>query len=259
MADVAWANFSTRNTSISGAETIADLWGARGRFEDEDLTDLPPAAQAYLRHAIAPGAVLASSVKLHMHGHIKMKRWHRFTATEIIHRDREYAWQARSSIFGVPVYGFDGLLGGKSSAHWRAFGFLPLSGSSGGAKTRSATGRAIAESVWLPSSLCSGNVRWTALTERNPHAYIVANDRWAALELSIDDAGALKSFSVMRWGLAGGESYHYHPFGAIVEAEGTFNGYTIPTQLRMGYFVGTPHFERHGEFLRVTIDSAAFV
>jgi hypothetical protein len=47
-------------------------------------------------------------------------------------------------------------------------------------------------------------------------------------------------------------------FGGIVEAESAFEGYTIPTGLRVGWYVGTPRFDRDGEFFRVTIDSALF-
>ena len=42
-------------------------------------------------------------------------------------------------------------------------------------------------------------------------------------------------------------------FGGIIEEEGTFCGYTIPTRLRIGWYFGTERFESEGEFFRVTI------
>jgi len=47
-------------------------------------------------------------------------------------------------------------------------------------------------------------------------------------------------------------------FGGILEAEGTFEGCTIPTRIRAGWYFGTDRFETDGEFFRATIDQAAF-
>ncbi|GBE74174.1 MAG: hypothetical protein ACK4YL_09535 [Microcystis sp.] len=51
---------------------------------------------------------------------------------------------------------------------------------------------------------------------------------------------------------------HYVDFGGIIEEEGTFCGYTIPTRLRIGWYFGTERFESEGEFFRVTIDDAIY-
>ncbi len=47
-------------------------------------------------------------------------------------------------------------------------------------------------------------------------------------------------------------------FGGVAEEERRFGGYTIPTRLRVGWYVGTDRFEPAGEFFRVTIDDAAY-
>jgi len=57
-------------------------------------------------------------------------------------------------------------------------------------------------------------------------------------------------------GLPEGTEYHYADFGGFVESESTFGGYTIPTQLNIGWYFGTGSFESEGEFLRVKIDHA---
>jgi hypothetical protein len=44
-------------------------------FGADQVAGLPEAARRYLRHAIAPGARLASAVRLRMHGEIKLRRW----------------------------------------------------------------------------------------------------------------------------------------------------------------------------------------
>jgi len=47
-------------------------------------------------------------------------------------------------------------------------------------------------------------------------------------------------------------------FGGIVEEEGTFGGYTIPTRLRVGWHFHEGRFGPDGEFFRVTVDAAMF-
>ncbi len=42
-------------------------------------------------------------------------------------------------------------------------------------------------------------------------------------------------------------------FGGVVEAEKTFGDYTIPTQLRLGWFFDSERFESEGEFFRCTL------
>ena len=69
------------------------------------------------------------------------------------------------------------------------------------------------------------------------------------LGLTIDDRGRPQAFSLQRWGNLGGAEFHYADFGGVVEGEGTFAGYTIPTRLRVGWYFGTDRFEREGEFL----------
>ncbi len=55
-----------------------------------------------------------------------------------------------------------------------------------------------------------------------------------------------------------GGSFRAVDFGGVAEDEQTFGGYTIPTRLRVGWYVGSPQFEPAGQFFRVTIDDARY-
>lgn len=79
-----------------------------------------------------------------------------------------------------------------------------------------------------------------------------------AKPFSIDRTGRLKTFKLPRWGNPDGTEFHYVDFGGIVEDEGTFSGYTIPTRLRVGWYFDSERFESEGEFFRVTIDDAIY-
>ena len=53
-------------------------------------------------------------------------------------------------------------------------------------------------------------------------------------------------------------NYHYADFGILAEEENTFDGYTIATRLRAGWYSGTGRFGSEGEFFRATIDDAKY-
>jgi hypothetical protein len=60
------------------------------------------------------------------------------------------------------------------------------------------------------------------------------------------------------WGNPEGGEFHDAPFGGVVEKEGTFAGYMIPTCVRSGWHFGTNRFEPDGEFFRAPVDDAKF-
>jgi len=226
-------------------------------FDPADVAHLPEPAQRYLAHAIAPKTPLASAVRLRMHGSIKLKRWHPFTAEQVILRDRGMIWRAKVRVAGATMRGFDCFLDGAGTMQWKLCGLLPLVRASGPDITRSSAGRFAAESVWLPSLLCSDRVAWQpgdASTAR-AHFAIDAHDEDLALTLS---GGALQSVALARWGNPDGGNFREVEFGAAIDQEATFGGYTIPVRLRVGWYFGTGRFENEGKFFQATIDDAVY-
>ncbi len=124
--------------------------------------------------------------------------------------------------------------------------------------TRSAAGRVNIESLWLPSVLCGDDVLWTDSENTHLHAHFSAHHETAEIDYLVDERGALRSVNMPRWGNPEGGESHYTNFGGIVEGEGTFAGYTIPTRMRVGWHFGTDKFESEGEFFRVTVDDAVY-
>jgi hypothetical protein len=243
-------------------EGLEELWesapAGQRAFLSSQLSGLPEAARLYLGHAIASGSKLASAVRLRMHGEIKLGRWFPFEAEQVMRSDRGMIWSARVSMRGMPVRGSDRLLDGEGGMRWKLLGIIPVMTASGPDITRSAAGRLAGESVWLPSTLCGENVSWSAPELLRPRARFTVQGEKAELALCIDGSGRLKSLKFPRWGNPGGGGFRYVDFGGLVEEEGTFGGYTIPTRLRVGWYFGTDRFEREGEFFRATIDSAEY-
>jgi len=252
----------TSDATLTRKPSIDGLWNAvrsgQRAFRSDQLSGLTEAARRYFEHAIAPGAPLASAVRLRMHGEIKLERWLPFTAEQVIHWGHSMIWNATVRMNGMPIRGFDRLVDGEGAMRWKLFGIVPIMTASGPDITRSAAGRVMAESVWLPSVLCGDDVSWGAQDSFHPHARLTVQDEPGELVLAIDAQGRLTTLTLPRWGNPGGAAFQYVDFGGVAEEEGRFGGYTIPTRLRVGWYVGTDRFEADGEFFRVTIDDAAY-
>ena len=227
-------------------------------FDPDAIAHLPAPAQRYLAHAIAPEAPLAAAVRLRMHGTIRLrKRWHPFTAEQVIVRGRGMVWRAKVKFAGTTIRGFDCFLDGEGAMRWKLAGVLPLIYAAGPDVTRSSAGRFAAESVWLPSLFCSEHVSWQADDGSVAHARFAVDthDEDVALTLS---GGALQSVALSRWGNPDGGSFRDVEFGAAVDQEATFDGYTIPARIRVGWYFGSDRFDTEGQFLQATVDSAVY-
>ena len=242
--------------------SLDELWQstppAEQAFGLSHIVGLPDAARRYLEHAIALGTRLASAVRLQMHGEIKLKRWFTFTAEQVIRWDRGMIWRATIRMYGIPIRGFDRVINGQGEMRWKLLGIIPVMTASGPDITRSAAGRIAAETLWLPSVFCREDVTWAAPDSVRAHACLAVEGERAEVEFTIDGVGRLESVKLKRWGNPDGAEYHYADFGGFAQSEGAFDGYTIPTDLHVGWHLGTERFESEGEFFRCKIDHAEF-
>lgn len=242
--------------------SVDELWRSAAEaadiFPPPAFDRLPDLARRYLRHAVAPGTRLATAVRLRMHGHIKLQRWLPFNAEQVIHRERGMIWRARARVSGIPVRGYDRLVDGAGEMRWRLMGILPVMSAAGPDIARSAAGRMIGESMWLPSMLCDARVAWSQIDDRHLSARVTVRPETADLVLEVDESGALRSVELARWGNPGEQPFHYVDFGGVVEEEKSFAGFTIPARLRGGWHFGGGDFADDGEFFHAEIDDARF-
>lgn len=243
--------------------SLNELWNSAPTsdrpFNSQLLTELPAAARRYLERAIAPGTLLASAVRLWMHGNIKLgQKWYPFSGEEVICWNRGMIWRATTWMQGLPIWGSDYVVDGVGSARWKLLGLFPVMQASGQDVSRSGLGRMQGEAVWLPAVFCHPDVTWTALNGSEVQANFVTLEQPVQLTLSLDEQGLLTQAKFDRWGNPDGGEYHYEAFGVRVQESGTFGGYTIPTQIQAGWFFGSDRFESEGEFFRCTIDNAIY-
>jgi uncharacterized protein DUF6920 len=242
--------------------SLDELWNAAQHgervFDPAQLQTIPDEARRFLQHAIASGTPLATAVRLKMHGEIKLKGWLPFHAEQVISWKRGMIWRAAVRMHGISIRGGDTYLDGQGAMRWRLFGIIPVVNASGPDITKSAAGRVNIESIWIPSVLCDVETSWTALENSHFQARFTAHHETAEIDYATDENGRLQSVSMPRWGNPEGAKFHLVSCGGFVEQEATFDGYTIPTRMRVGWYFGTDRFEPEGEFFRVTIDEANY-
>jgi hypothetical protein len=110
--------------------------------------------------------------------------------------------------------------------------------------------------MWIPSVLLNPSFAWNERDATHVEMDMTLQGQHSRCELSLDEQGRLCSVSMLRWGDPKGRGFSALPFGAIVEEERTFGGYTIPSKLRVGWYFGGDRFESEGKFFRCTIEEA---
>ena len=101
---------------------------------------------------------------------------------------------------GLAIRGFDRLVDGEGEMRWKLLGLFPVMTASGPDITRSAAGRFVTESAWLPSMLCGDRVSWSAEGPTCAVAQWKAFGEPAQLTIGIDENGRARSIKLARWG-----------------------------------------------------------
>lgn len=227
--------------------SLLDQPGA-GRFTEERVSGLPGAARRYLLHAIAPGTPLAGAVRLDTDFAMRLTAHADkpvdLPGTEVLAPPRGLVWRARARIGPVPVRVGDHYAAGEGAVSVYALGLLPLVRATGPDVSRSARGRLAVEAIWLPSALLPGeDVEWEEVSEDQTRATLTIDGEPIPLTLTVGRDGSLREATMTRYGDVGVDSWCPIPYGVAAEAEATFNGYTIPTRLRGGWWYGTERYD----------------
>lgn len=229
-------------------------------FTPEMVSALPPPARRYFLHAIEPGTPLASSVHLKMRGTFRLKKdaaWMQMQAEEIIAVLKGFVWKATIQQGFFKLVGADSYANQSVHMRFSLWGIIPLVNAKSPDIAKSAIARLALESIWLPSALLpQQGVNWEMVDDRTVKASLEIDGEPITLTLVVDTEGRLLEVSMLRWSdQAERGVFRYIPCGGTVQAEQTFGGFTIPSQMSAGYWFGT---ERYWDFFRATIESAQF-
>ena len=212
-------------------------------------------------HAIAPGTPLAPTVRLQMNGTMTpTPGGARVTlaAEETLAPRRGFVWTAHARMFGLPVRVRDHSFESDGGVHVHVLGLVPMpfSGSREDV-TRSSRGRLIGEAAWCPTVLVAPDVAWEAVDADRARFTLAVDGEAVSVTVHIGPDGAPREFTLDRWGDVGVPAPTLLPYGFAVEEEATFEGVTIPTRLRGGWWYGTDRFDP-ATAATFTVQSATF-
>jgi hypothetical protein len=229
-------------------------------FTEDMVSDLPAPARRYLLHAIRPGTQIASSVSIEMTGTMRLKpeqEWMPMKARQILAPPKGFVWQAEVGAGLRRFSGGDHYANGSGRVRFWLWGVIPLVEQEGPNVSRAALGRLVCETIWLPSSLLpQRGVKWESLGDNSARVTMKIGEETVALNLFIEPDGRLHEIRILRWGDRTEDgSFGYIPFGGQMPEERNFGGYTIPSKVSVGWWIGT---DRYFEFFRAQIEDAVF-
>ncbi|MEA2222881.1 MAG: hypothetical protein QOH83_1257 [Solirubrobacteraceae bacterium] len=227
-----------------------------GRYQRSLISDLDEPVQRFINHAIRDGTALHGGMRLTMTGRIKVGTWLPFTAEQTAD-GRSFAWCARVGWGPItPLRVLDRYADGAGTTEGRLLGCLTLFHGDDFDTTRSSAARAAIESfVFAPLSvLPSRGVAWRAETEDIIVARFDLPPEHPEVRARIDEQGAIRTVSALRWGNAGEKTFQYIPFGGEVHAERRFGDLALPSDLTVGWWFDTP---RYAPFFKAQIDDSS--
>lgn len=239
------------------AEAALDrAWHALGArppgepFTEASVAHLPEPARRYLLHAIAPGTPVAPAMRLTQQGRIRIGDWRDFHAEQILAPPEGFVWRPRVAMGPLTATGADSYFEGEGRVQFWMLGVLPIASAAGPDIDRAAAGRLTIESIWAPGVLLAPGVRWEAAGPDSARFTMAVGGEPMSVTLQLAPSGALLSASILRWADLGKTGrYAPTPYGAEIEGERRFGGYTLPTPVHVGYGFGTPELDVgfHGE------------
>jgi hypothetical protein len=189
-----------------------------------------------------------------MTGRIKVGLWLPFTAQQDCDGS-SFIWRAQVPRHGRILTVTDSYDDGRGSIDGRLLGAMRMFHSDDQNVVRSAAGRAATEGIVAPIGLLPSPTRiWHAETDNEITVDLVLAPERPSLHLTIDNAGAVQSVNLQRWGDVGEKTFGYIPFGGDVLEEKRFGDFVLPSRLRVGWWHGT---ERFRSFFEEEIISAA--
>lgn len=213
-----------------------------GTFDPADVEHLPDPARRLLRHALRPGVTLAPTVTLDMTGSVRIGRWMPFRARQVLTVGAGFMWAPRVGRGPMVVTGADVYERGRGVLDFRLWGLLPVAHESGPDTDRSAAGRLAAETVvWAPQGLTPAmGATWSAVDDDRAIVHLPVDHRVIDVTVTVDARGRLRALSLQRWGDPDGRGARPHPFGGDVGEYRQFDGVTLASAGRVGWFWGTP-------------------
>jgi hypothetical protein len=248
----ALAFWSYRQANDEAESALAAIAGRAkppiGTFDLAMVARLPEIAQRYFAHAIALGTPLRTTVQLEMQGTFLLGDKAKFqtyamTARQILAPPSEFVWlpSMRSGI--VHISGSDALVQGAGWTRFWINGLLLIVNQQSSPNlNRSAFTRSAMEAIWAPASLLPADgVTWEQTGPNKARLNFTTGIEPVDMTLDLD--GRVLEVVAMRWSDANPDkTFRLQPFGGSMEAETSFQGFTIPSLIKVGNHFGTDDY-----------------
>lgn len=233
-------------------------------FQPAMVDSLPEPARRFFLYTIKPGAPLRTVVEIWTSGEIglgtsKEPKYMPMHARQILAPPHGLVWKVQAGRSAVRISGSEGFDGKRSWGRFWLLGSIPVVRAGGGPDhARAAFGRLVAESVfWAPAALLPHNeVTWEAVGVDTARASLSYKGLTQTVDITVDEAGRPTRVVIPRWSNANPEkTYRIQPFGGYLSAFREFDGYTLPTRIEGGNFIGT---EDYFPFYKARVENVRF-
>jgi hypothetical protein len=220
-------------------------------LQEEQLSQLPPPARRYLRRALPPAGPFATGVEVRMDELIKKDKtvpdspFLRYEIHETLCLGQGMLGEGRS--FGGPLLQNAAFwyVQGESGRREALFDLVPLQVPSSPDITKMLCARALYDLVWLPAALLPGSgAKWRPVDDERAEVEVSLDGETMTLRLTVDPEGYLREVFAMRFGSVGTENHRFQPipYGMLVDRSQTVEGYTLPVEMRGGWWYGTDRY-----------------
>ena len=219
-ADDSAASHGVSTRSREPTRRFARTW-SRDSTSPSGATSATPSVTARRCH---------DGVRVKMRGRIKVGVWLPFTAEQTVD-GRSFTWRARVGLRSfTPLRVTDRYADAAGSTEGRLLGRATLFHAATHDTARSAATRAAIESaVFAPLNVLPGRgVTWRAETDSVIVADFDLPPEHPEVRVRIDEHGAIRTVSALRWGNAGEKTFRYIPFGGDVHDERRFGEFVLP-------------------------------
>ena len=234
----AWTEIAQDAVPPSGVFDRALVWGR------------PVVALRYFLHAFAPVTPLKTTVELQLKGVFLLgdknsSQSYDMEARQILAPPDKFVWMPVLRSGPLTITGSDAVLDGRGWTRFWIASLLPVADvATSSDLVRSAQFRSAIESIWTPAAILRRDgIAWKAVGPDTASVTIDLPSGPVVLQLTVDQAGALKAVVGLRWSDANPQKrFQLQPFGGTMEEEATFDGYTIPSVVKVGNMFGTADY-----------------
>jgi hypothetical protein len=234
-------------------------------FDPSMVESLPEPARRFFLFTISPGTPVRTVSEIRTRGQIALGAkndpgYQPMRAEQILAPPHGLVWRLRAGRGVLRLSGSDGFDGNDSWVRFWLLNTLPIVRAGGNADhARAAFGRVVAEAAfWTPAALLpQTGVSWEAAGADVARATVACHGVTQTVDITLAEDGRPIMVAIPRWSDANPEKrYRLQPFGGYLSRFRHFDGYTLPTRVEGGNFIGT---EDYFAFYKAQVDDLRFI